>query len=78
MLPSEEADPMDETGEASTDPTEEIPAEPTEGSIAGIPVKHIAIFGGGLVLAIGVLVGINIYQKRNGKTAGSEEDDDDI
>ena len=77
-LPSEEVDPMDETGEASTDPTEEIPAEPTEGSIAGIPVKHIAIFGGGLVLAIGALVGINIYQKRNGKTAGSEEDDDDI
>ena len=78
VLPSEEADPMDETGVASTDSTEEIPAEPTEGSIAGIPVKHIAIFGGGLVLAIGALVGINIYQKRNGKNAGAEEDDDDI
>ena len=77
-LPSEEADPMDENGEASTDPTEEITAEPTEGSIAGIPVKHIAIFGGGLVLAIGALVGINIYRKRNGKTAGSDEDDDEI
>ena len=77
-LPSEEADPMDKNGEASTDPTEEIPAEPTEGSIAGIPVKHIAIFGGGLVLAIGALVGINIYQKCNGKNAGSDEDDDEI
>ena len=77
-LPSEELDPMDETGEASIDSTEEIPAESAEGSIAGIPVKHIAIFGGGLVLAIGALAGINIYQKRNGKTAGSDEDDDEI
>ena len=78
VIPSEEADSMDETGVDSTDLTEDILAEPSDGSIAGIPVKHIAIFGGGLVLAIGTLVGINIYQKRSVKSAGSEEDDDEI
>ena len=49
-----------------------------EGTLGGIPVTHIALFGGGLIVAIGALVGINIYQKRTGKSAGSEEDDDEI
>ena len=36
------------------------------------------LFGGGLIVAIGALVGINFYQKRSGKSNKSEEDDDEI
>ena len=76
--PSEETDPATETEEAETVPSESLPEETQEGTLGGIPVKHLVLFGGGLILAIGALVGINFYQKRSGKNAGSEEDDDEI
>ena len=75
---SEETDPTSETEEAETVPSESLPEETQEGTLGGIPVKHLVLFGGGLILAIGSLVGINFYQKRSGKIAGSEEDDDEI
>ena len=76
--PSEETDPAAETEEAETVPSESLPEETQEGTLGGIPIKHLVLFGGGLILAIGALVGINFYQKRSGKNAGSEEDDDEI
>ena len=76
--PSEETDPTTETEEAETVPSESLPEETQEGTLGGIPVKHLVLFGGGLIMAIGALVGINFYQKRSGKNAGSEEDDDEI
>ena len=76
--PSEETDPIAETEEAETVPSESLPEETQEGTLGGIPVKHLVLFGGGLILAIGALVGINFYQKRSGISAGSEEDDDEI
>ena len=75
---SEETDPAAETEEAETVPSESLPEETQEGTLGGIPIKHLVLFGGGLILAIGALVGINFYQKRSGKNAGSEEDDDEI
>lgn len=75
---SEETDPATETEEAESVPSESLPEETQEGTLGGIPVKHLVLFGGGLILAIGALVGINFYQKRSGKSAGSEEDDDAI
>ena len=75
---SEETDPTAETEEAETVPSESLPEETQEGTLGGIPVKHLVLFGGGLILAIGALVGINLYQKRSGTSAGSEEDDDEI
>ena len=75
---SEETDPTAETEDAETTPSESVPEDTQEGTLGGIPVTHIALFGGGLIVAIGALVGINIYQKRTGKSAGSEEDDDEI
>ena len=75
---SEETDPTSETEEAETVPSESLPEETQEGTLGGIPVKHLVLFGGGLILAIGALVGINFYQKRSGKNAGSEENDDEI
>lgn len=52
--------------------------EANESTVAGIPVNHIALFGGGLVLAIGALIGINIYQKRTGRRMHSEDEDDEF
>ena len=75
---SEETDPTSETEEAETVPSESLPEETQKGTLGGIPVKHLVLFGGGLILAIGALVGINFYQKRSGKSASSEEDDDEI
>lgn len=75
---SEETDPAAETEEAETVPSESLPEETQEGTLGGIPIKHLALFGGGLILAIGALVGINFYQKRSGKSNNSEEDDDEI
>lgn len=68
------ADPAESTGVAEIDPVE----DEEQGTVAGIPVTHIALFGGGLIVAIGALVGINFYQKRNGKNSGYDEDDDEI
>lgn len=68
------ADPSESTGAAETEPS----VEEEQGTVAGIPVTHIALFGGGLIVAIGALVGINFYQKRNGKSTGSDDDDDEI
>lgn len=71
--PSEEADPTEDATPDRAEP-EEVP----DGTVAGIPIAHIALFGGGLIVAIGALVGINFYQKRSGKSNKTEEDDDEI
>ena len=71
--PSEEADP-------TADPTEgtvpEVVAEP-DGTVAGIPIAHLALFGGGLVIAIGGLVGIHFYQKKRENNASDDDDEND-
>lgn len=76
MIPSDES--IEATNEDETVPSESLPEDTEEGTLGGIPVTHIALFGGGLIVAIGALVGINFYQKRSGRSAGSEEDDDEI
>lgn len=76
--PSEEADPTEDNQEEETVPSESLPEETQVGTLGGIPVKHLVLFGGGLIVAIGALVGINFYQKRSGKSNNSEEDDDEI
>ena len=76
--PTEGEQSVDATEGEKTLPTETVPAEGEVRTVAGIPVMHIALFGGGLIVAIGALVGINFYQKRSGKSNKSEEDDDEI
>ncbi len=84
---AEETAPADESDAETTevlepaeDPTEGTasdqtePEEVSDGTVAGIPIAHIALFGGGLVVAIGALVGIHFYQK---KRQCSNTDDDD-
>ena len=50
------------------------PTEPEEES--GIPTSHIVMFGGGLVVAIGALIGISYFQKRRTAQSGSDENDE--
>ena len=76
--PTEGEQRADATEGEETLPTATVPAEGEEGTVAGIPVMHIVLFGGGLIVAIGALLGINFYQKRSGKSNKSEEVDDEI
>lgn len=80
--PSESTPAEDAT--VSKDELEDIedvtPTEPTEegGKVAGIPVSHIIMFGGGLLIAVGALVGINYFQKRRANTSNEYDENDEI
>lgn len=51
--------------------------DPTESEEkSGIPTSHIVMFGGGLVVAIGALIGISYFQKRRAAQSGSDENDE--
>ena len=56
------------------------PTEPAEegGKVAGIPVSHIIMFGGGLLVAVGALVGINYFQKRRANASNEYDENDEI
>ena len=71
-VPSEEADPTEDTTPDQTEP-EEVP----DGTVAGIPIAHIALFGGGLVVAVGALVGIQFYQKKREINRPVDDDEND-
>ena len=55
------------------------PTEPTEetNTVAGIPVTHIVLFGGGLLVAVGALIGINFVQKRRAQSSSDNDDEND-
>lgn len=59
------------------DPTEsgEAPTTLEQNTEAGIPTTHLVIFGVGLVVAIGALIGLKYLPKKN--AASSEYDDED-
>ena len=82
--------PAEETTSADTTPSEDATTgtdnlvdietiEPVEeeGTVAGIPVTNIVLFGGGLVLAVGALVGINLVQKRRAQSSNNADDEND-
>lgn len=75
--PSDCTEPAETSGEEQTAPTEIIPEEPEEGTLAGIPVKHIVLFGLGLIGSICALVGIRFCQKRSSRS-GNDADEDEI
>ena len=66
------ADPTEGTVPAQTETESEA-----EGTIAGIPIAHIALFGGGLVIAVGGLIGIHFYQKKRESNRTDEDDEND-
>ena len=80
--PSESTPAEDAT--VSKDELEDIedvtPTKPTEedGKVAGIPVSHIIMFGGGLLVAVGALIGINYFQKRRANASNEYDENDEI
>ena len=60
--------------EESTAPVE---ADMADGTISGIPIAHLALFGGGLIVAVGVLIGIHIFQKRREGSCAEDDDEND-
>lgn len=70
-----ENSPSDQPSEP--DPTEsaDVPTDPDQTTDAGIPTTHLVIFGVGLIVAIGALIGLRFLPKRD--IASSEYDDDD-
>ena len=78
--PSEDATTDDPTVDKDEleDIEEVTPTEPIEedGKVAGIPISHIIMFGGGLLVAVGALIGISYFQKRRAAQSGSDENDE--
>lgn len=76
--PDKEPDAEQNTSEQPDPETPDAPeaeSEPDDGTVAGIPIKHIVIFGGGLLLAVGGLIAIKVVSKR--REEHDEYDDDD-
>lgn len=66
---------MNEETASSTEET--VPAEAsTEHTIAGIPIAHLTLFVGGLIVAAGTLTGIHISQKRRAAHGDYDENDE--
>ena len=47
----------------------------TKGTVAGIPVLHLVLFAGGMVLAVGSLVAMRVMKKRRESDAEYEDED---
>ena len=73
---------LEEGSEASTEaedgtvPVESTPEDRKEGNPVEIPVKHMVMFGGGLVLALVALAGIHFGQSKRAAANRDDEDDD--
>ena len=74
---TEEQDPTADPSE-TTAPDQTEPAAEDDGTVAGIPITHIALFGGGLVIAIGTLIGIHFYQKKRESSNAADDENDEI
>lgn len=48
----------------------------TEGTVAGIPILHLVLFAGGMVLAVGSLVVMRVMKKRRESDAEYEDEDE--
>ena len=66
---------MNEESATSTEETVPVVAS-TEHAIAGIPIAHLTLFIGGLIVAAGTLTGIHISQKRRSAHVDYDENDE--
>ena len=72
--PSEDISATELAGNTETGNNESLSEETEQGSVAGMPMAHIVMFGGGLIVAICTLVGIQFHQKRHGRIADTDDD----
>lgn len=52
-------------------------AEEGSATVAGIPVLHIVLFGGGMVVAIGALIAMHVVKRRRESEPAYDDDDDE-
>ena len=52
-------------------------AEEGNATVAGIPVLHIVLFAGGMVVAIGALIAMHVVKRRRENEPVYDEDDDE-
>ena len=65
----------EEASESSAEETENAPAE--ENTVAGIPTMHLILFGGGMAIAIGALVGLYVVKRRKQSNPQYQDDDEE-
>lgn len=71
--------PVPQSEQASATNSEKTESETEKGesnTIAGIPVVHLILFGGGMLIAVGGLIGLYFVKKRQ-EAAESQQDYDD-
>ena len=59
---------------APSDDSQTVADDQNENTVAGIPVMNIVLFGGGLVLAVGALVGMKLVARRKAEDADYDDD----
>ena len=59
------------------EPQERNASEEKEATVAGIPILHICLFAGGMVLAVGGLIAMYVVKKRRDEEGGYEYDEDE-
>ena len=67
------------TTETDTEETNSETDSVEDGSatVAGIPVLHIVLFAGGMVVAIGALIAMHVVKRRRESEPAYDEDDDE-
>ena len=82
--PEDTADSTDQTQAPAT--TETDPEETNHGTetaeegsttVAGIPVLHIVLFAGGMVVAVGVLIAMHVVKRRRESEPAYDDEDDE-
>ena len=66
--------------EESSQPSEETSdyeVQSEEKAVGGIPVSHLAMFGGGMILAVGTPVGMHIAKRRRQYDEADEDPDEE-
>ena len=61
---------------AGQESNESNSGQDTEGTVAGIPILHLVLFAGGMVLAVGSLVVMRVMKKRRESDAEYEDEDE--
>lgn len=75
-LQQEEGSEAPTESEEGTVPVECTPEDSKEGNQVQIPVKHMVLFGGGLILALIALAGIHYSQSKRAADSREDEEDD--
>ena len=77
MSLGEPEDTADSTDQTQTPATTEQSPESNEKAASGIPTLHIILFAGGMVIAIGTLIVMQVLKKKRENEAPDDEEDEE-